>query len=830
VANTVEIIVRANAAQAEAILKSLRGELAGVNVSARAASAGSAGLGSSLGSLLSKVAIVTTAFAILTAGVRATIGAYVGYGEEIDRVVKLTGVAAEELQRLRFAVEQEHGSFEDLTGSFRFLSKAMRGTLEDGSDASALFRALGVETKNTDGSMRALNEVWLDLGESFRTVKDDAVRNAIALQLLGRSAFTILPAMMQGREEIKKLGDQAAASGKVLSAEMIVKAERIGDAWGVTKARLQGTMIAIGSGLIALGEKVSAGWAKWQPYLSVIQDALVPVLKGLANVIFGPLIGAMNALGKVADFVLPKLARIAGFIGRVIGLTPEVERRALISAAGEQRAGERADVPTGPSGARDEALRSALATGGKQQFTALQARIRAANQFKEAADIEIEALDGEVAQLEESIRVLDKYIAMVQAAKKVAKDDAEARSADDIIAQARNQRRKMEIQLVQERVKIELDSIADVAAIKAKRAQDEEKAIAQRNQFEREADEAAKQEREDSYNRAKALLESQRQDHADAAQSAIKDIAARIEAVDSAVQHELALAQKKLDLEVDQDAAADKRRTLEADAIARVAAETDVAISRIQLYIAHYAALGPAGVTALKALQDEFEKLTQKKLGAVRAAQLLGVELPSAMRKAYQDAKSVTDAIAGAFSTLFQDLITGSASFGEAFSKFFRNLGSTILQMITKIAAEQIVIMLGIEEAMRGMFGKLRGGGGGGGGGGGLLATILGIAGLFLGRGGVVNGSLVPIAMAASGMVTKRPTLAMLSEFNHQEAVVPLKGGKIPVEGGGGTPVSISIFAWDTATGMDKLYEQRDFLMSLIGGGRRANHPALRGA
>lgn len=82
--------------------------------------------------------------------------------------------------------------------------------------------------------------------------------------------------------------------------------------------------------------------------------------------------------------------------------------------------------------------------------------------------------------------------------------------------------------------------------------------------------------------------------------------------------------------------------------------------------------------------------------------------------------------------------------------------------------------------------------------------------------------------MAASGLVTNKPTFAMLSEFNHQEAVVPMRGGKIPVEGGGNVFV-MNVNAWDTATGMDQLYKHSDFIATLMGSKRADNHPSFRG-
>jgi len=271
----------------------------------------------------------------------------------------------------------------------------------------------------------------------------------------------------------------------------------------------------------------------------------------------------------------------------------------------------------------------------------------------------------------------------------------------------------------------------------------------------------------------------------------------------------------------------DKARQAQIDGLNQVRAAIQAAIVDTEAWIESNVAMGTIAPEAIEKARQRLEELRATLQGVKNQSKEVGSSLTDAMKLALERATRLKDAISSAFSDLFVNLISGAKSFGESFADFFKSIGNTILREISNIVAKSIVRLSGLEDALSNLG---KGKGLGSLGGGGILGMILGAIGLFFGHGGIAPGHLTPIAFAAQGMRTSKPTLAMLSEFGHEEAVVPLKDGKIPIEGGTGGRLSVNIYAWDTATGMDKLYQQRDFIMDLIGGGRRSNHPAFRGA
>ena len=106
--------------------------------------------------------------------------------------------------------------------------------------------------------------------------------------------------------------------------------------------------------------------------------------------------------------------------------------------------------------------------------------------------------------------------------------------------------------------------------------------------------------------------------------------------------------------------------------------------------------------------------------------------------------------------------------YGEDFATNFKKILESILAAFISVIAQMIARWV--------MFTILTGGFGAG-------AGVLKIFGLS--KGGIVDGGLIPvnIASAADGGVYRSPTLAMIGDNpERQEAVIPMRAGKVPVE------------------------------------------------
>ena len=80
-------------------------------------------------------------------------------------------------------------------------------------------------------------------------------------------------------------------------------------------------------------------------------------------------------------------------------------------------------------------------------------------------------------------------------------------------------------------------------------------------------------------------------------------------------------------------------------------------------------------------------------------------------------------------------------------------------------------------------------------------AIMKGLLGLGFAEGGVAQGGFTPIRAFADGGVVTRPTIGIVGEGGQDEAIVPLRGGAIPVQGStGGITVNITVTSLDPST------------------------------
>lgn len=151
-----------------------------------------------------------------------------------DNIITLsmqTGQSTQQLQEFAYASELIDVSVDTLQGSLTKLTNNMQDTMNGTGNAKASFEALGVSVTNADGSMRSANDVFYETIDALGQVKNETERDAMSMDIFGRSAQDLNPLIIQGSKTLKAYADEAHNMGYVLDDEALSALGAVDDAY-----------------------------------------------------------------------------------------------------------------------------------------------------------------------------------------------------------------------------------------------------------------------------------------------------------------------------------------------------------------------------------------------------------------------------------------------------------------------------------------------------------------------------------------------------------------------------------------------------------------------
>lgn len=168
-----------------------------------------------------------------------------------DNIITLsmqTGQSTQQLQEFAYASELIDVSVDTLQGSLTKLTNNMQDTMNGTGNAKASFDKLGVSVINAvDGSMRSANDVFYETIDALGQVKNETERDAMSMDIFGRSAQDLNPLIIQGSQTLKAYADEAHNVGYVLDDEALSALGAVDDAY----QRLQKTQEGVKNQLSA---------------------------------------------------------------------------------------------------------------------------------------------------------------------------------------------------------------------------------------------------------------------------------------------------------------------------------------------------------------------------------------------------------------------------------------------------------------------------------------------------------------------------------------------------------------------------------------------------
>lgn len=150
---------------------------------------------------------VSTAAAGVVAGLGAAAYKAGQAADDLNTLSKVTGIGTEELQKYGYAADLVDVSVEAIAKSNKKLTKNAYEAANGSKSQAEAFKAIGVSVTDSNGHLRDSEAIFQDVITNLGKMTNETERDAIAQQLMGKSAAELNPLIEDGGETYKMVAD-----------------------------------------------------------------------------------------------------------------------------------------------------------------------------------------------------------------------------------------------------------------------------------------------------------------------------------------------------------------------------------------------------------------------------------------------------------------------------------------------------------------------------------------------------------------------------------------------------------------------------------------------
>lgn len=242
------------------------------------------------------------------------------FADDILTMSMTTGQSAQQLQEFSYAAELIDVSVDTLQTSLTKLTNNMQNAMNGTGDAKKAFEQLGIAVTDSDGNMRAANDVFYETIDALGKVGNATERDALSMDIFGRSAQDLNPLIIQGSDTLREYADEAHNVGYVLDNEALSALGAVDDGF----QRLQTTQDAVKNNMAA----------EFAPYLTSALEDIRALIEKVGKALIDS--GAVEAFGSILESSVSLLEPLGALVTTILpalslALKPIVEAVALLA-------------------------------------------------------------------------------------------------------------------------------------------------------------------------------------------------------------------------------------------------------------------------------------------------------------------------------------------------------------------------------------------------------------------------------------------------------------------------------------------------------------------
>lgn len=190
------------------------------------------------------------------AGVASVQAVFEGFRSAIERADQLDELSArldistEKLSTWGYAAQLSGTSLDDLTAALPKLSKNMVEALDSSSKSAEIFKALGVSVTDSEGKLRAVQDVLPEIADRFKSLDDATLESSLSMELFGKSGTGLLEFLNRGSDGIAELEQRARDLGIEIDGNTSTAAAAFKDRLDDLKAATSGLFTQLSAELL----------------------------------------------------------------------------------------------------------------------------------------------------------------------------------------------------------------------------------------------------------------------------------------------------------------------------------------------------------------------------------------------------------------------------------------------------------------------------------------------------------------------------------------------------------------------------------------------------
>ena len=318
---------KAEMAKTEKQIKSTSEELKSSKVNWEAVGETVGKVGKAFGAALAALGAAAVGAASALAGLTVSAS---NYADDLITQATFTRQTTDDLQKYAYAARFIDVEVNTLTKSMAKNIKSMDSARKGSAEYADAYKKLGVSVTDANGELRNSNDVYWDCIDALGSIQNETERDALAMQLFGKSAQELNSVIEAGSEAFKELGDEAEQMGFILSEDAVNRLGAFNDKLQVLQAGAEGLKNA--ASLIAL------------PFLDTLAGEGIPIMTKFSKAVMdaeGDVTKMADALGegisdvlnliveKLPEFIDMGVQMVTSLISGIVSNAPTIASAAV---------------------------------------------------------------------------------------------------------------------------------------------------------------------------------------------------------------------------------------------------------------------------------------------------------------------------------------------------------------------------------------------------------------------------------------------------------------------------------------------------------------------